>query len=90
MPTEADRPVVGRYHDVRDAGRWMQITWHPARGAYVLSLWRDNVCAATFQLDRANSAEVIADLARSLSLAQPRAVELHGGEPVGHGRMDVC
>ena len=37
-------------------------------GTGTLSIWRDGVCAATFRMDRAASAELVGDLVRSLSL----------------------
>ncbi|HEV7192432.1 MAG TPA: hypothetical protein VGN35_04430 [Jatrophihabitantaceae bacterium] len=53
--------------DTRDDGRWLRITWHPADDAFVLSIWRDRTCAATFQLARSASPELINTLTRSLA-----------------------
>src|SRR6266567_2722085 len=53
--------------DARDDGRWLRVNWHPADSLFVFSIWRDDVCAASFQLTRRDSPELISSLVRSLS-----------------------
>jgi hypothetical protein len=36
--------------DARGDDRSMRVSWHPEAGLVVLSLWRGNVCAASFRL----------------------------------------
>jgi hypothetical protein len=62
-------PSAAAFFDVRDEGRAMRVTWHAERDLFVLSLWRDGRCAATFQLDRGSTAELITCLATGLSVA---------------------
>ena len=58
--------------DTRDDGRWLRVTWHPSDDTFVLSIWRDRTCAATFQLARSASPDLITTLTRAL--AEPRAM----------------
>ena len=37
--------------DARGDGRALRVSWHTEADMVVLSLWRDNVCTGTFQLD---------------------------------------
>jgi hypothetical protein len=37
--------------DQRDAGRTLRVSWHHELGAVVLSIWRDNLCVATSQVN---------------------------------------
>jgi hypothetical protein len=44
-------PVVGSiFLDARGDDRVLRVSWHSEADLVVLSLWRDNVCAATFRL----------------------------------------
>ncbi|MDN5895185.1 MAG: hypothetical protein L0H93_14325 [Nocardioides sp.] len=44
-------PREGSIHvDARGGDRALKVTWHHDAGVVVLSMWRDNVCAATFRL----------------------------------------
>jgi len=36
--------------DARSGSRALRVTWHHESEVVVLSLWRDNLCAATFRL----------------------------------------
>ena len=36
--------------DARSADRVLRVSWHTEAELVVLSLWRDNVCAASFRL----------------------------------------
>jgi hypothetical protein len=53
--------------DARDGDRWLRVNWHSIDGLFVFSIWRDGVCAATFQLTRRDSPELVSSLVRSLS-----------------------
>jgi hypothetical protein len=66
MPT-GSRTVAGIYRDVRADDRWLRVAWHPGHGVFVFSVWREDECTATFQLARGASAELVADIVRSLS-----------------------
>lgn len=55
------------FDDVRDGGRNLRVTWHPIGEIFVISIWRDGVCAATSRLDRAAAATLIATLAGHLA-----------------------
>jgi hypothetical protein len=57
----------GLFPDARGDDRWLRVTWHPAHNVFVLSIWRNETCSATFQLDRTMSSELVADVVRSLS-----------------------
>lgn len=46
------------FFDPRDEGRSLRLTWHPGTRTYVLSIWRDGECAATFRL-RADEAPTL-------------------------------
>jgi hypothetical protein len=68
MEAGAVLPARGAlYADARGADRWLRVTWHPAHNVFVVSIWREGRCVGTFHLDRGSSAEVIGDLAESLS-----------------------
>jgi hypothetical protein len=44
-------PELGSIHlDARGAERVLRVSWHTEQELVVLSLWRDNLCAATFRL----------------------------------------
>jgi hypothetical protein len=44
-------PAVGSiFLDARGDERALRVSWHSEADLVVLSLWRDNVCAATFRL----------------------------------------
>ena len=52
-------PELGTIHlDARGADRVLRVSWHTEAELVVLSLWRDNVCAATFRL----AADEVVDL----------------------------
>jgi hypothetical protein len=44
-------PAVGSiFLDARGDDRALRVSWHSEADLVVLSLWRDNVCTATFRL----------------------------------------
>lgn len=60
-------PVAGEvFDDARDDGRFLRVSWHPADGMCVLSIWREARCVATFQLARAAAADLINELVQGL------------------------
>jgi hypothetical protein len=44
-------------------GRRLRATWHAEAECFVVSLWRDERCVGTVQLDAASAAEMAAALA---------------------------
>lgn len=53
-------PRVGRtYFDVRDDGRTMRVSWHPRDEFFVLSMWRNGSCVATFRLADSEAADLV-------------------------------
>ena len=51
MPAARPLPELGSIHlDARGADRALRVSWHSEADLVVLSLWRENVCAATFRL----------------------------------------
>lgn len=65
------RSTTSVLRDKRDAGRALRITWHAPDDAFVLSTWRGQVCASTFQLPRSDVPDLIAALARGLADSAP-------------------
>lgn len=60
-------PATSVLPDRRDAGRALRVTWHATEDLFVLSTWRDEVCASTFQLQRSDVPILINALARGLA-----------------------
>ena len=59
MTEVSAHPTSGAvFFDPRDAGRSLRLTWHRDSRTYVLSIWRDGECAATFRL-RADEAPAL-------------------------------
>jgi hypothetical protein len=51
MPAARPLPELGSiFLDARGDDRALRVSWHDDAGVVVLSLWRDNVCAASFRL----------------------------------------
>lgn len=57
--------------DQRDGGRSLRLSWHPELTTFVLSIWRDDVCTATFHLPLAD----VGVLMHSLTDVLTREVE---------------
>jgi hypothetical protein len=64
-------PATSVLLDRRDAGRVLRVTWHGAEDLFVLSMWRNGVCASSFQLQRSAVPALIGALAGGL--AEPSA-----------------
>lgn len=63
-------PSVGSiFLDARGAERALRVSWHSEADLVVISLWRDNVCAASFRL----AVEEVPDLIDLLRLGLDRA-----------------
>lgn len=52
--------------DQRDAGRALRVSAHVDQGFVTLSIWRDDVCVATHQLNADDVPALIEMLARTL------------------------
>ncbi|WP_148616099.1 hypothetical protein [Nocardioides rubriscoriae] len=55
--------------DPRGGERALRVSWHQEAEVCVLSLWRDNVCAATFRLAIDEVPDLIALLREGLDLS---------------------
>jgi hypothetical protein len=67
MSSRRPRPIAGAVlGDARGDGRALRVTWHDEVGVVVLSVWRDNVCAATVRLAPAEALDLIHTLAAGL------------------------
>lgn len=74
--------------DARDGGRALRVSWHPADDLCVFSIWREDHCAATFQLVRSDAPELISCLVEGL--AQPpstRSSATYGVAPTGLSKL---
>lgn len=62
-------PELGSIHlDARGADRVLRVSWHTESELVVLSLWRENVCTATFRLGADEVADLIAVLQAGLDV----------------------
>jgi len=63
-------PAVGSiFLDARGDERALRVSWHPEADLVVISLWRDNVCAASFRL----AVDEVPDLVELLRTGLDRA-----------------
>ena len=70
MPAARPLPELGSiYLDARGGDRALRVSWHSEADLVVLSLWRENVCAATFRL----SIDEVPDLIELLQSGLHRA-----------------
>jgi hypothetical protein len=82
-------PAVGSiFLDARGDERALRVSWHPEADLVVLSLWRDNVCAASFRLAVDEVPDLIALLRGGLDVAYDRALTQRR-EPHASPRADV-
>lgn len=58
----------GVQRDLRNEGRALRVSAHPADGLVSLSLWRDDACIATHQMAAADVSVLISLLADSLGV----------------------
>jgi hypothetical protein len=67
-------PVNGTvFLDHRDAGRALRLSWHDELGIVVFSIWRDDTCVATAQVERADVPRLIGSLVDGLAQVSPAA-----------------
>jgi len=67
-------PEVGSiFLDARGDDRALRVSWHSEADLVVLSLWRDNLCAASFRLSIDEVPDLIAMLRRGLDQAYAEA-----------------
>ncbi len=72
----AARPLPGVgsiFLDARGSERALRVSWHSEADLVVLSLWRDNVCAASFRLSIEEVPELIELLRDGLGRAYRHA-----------------
>ena len=70
MSAARPQPVLGSiYLDARGDERALRVSWHSEADLVVLSLWRDNLCAASFRL----SVDEVPDLIELLRTGLDRA-----------------
>jgi hypothetical protein len=63
-------PELGSiFLDARGSERALRVSWHSEADVVVLSLWRDNLCAASFRLSIDEVPELIAMLRDGLDRA---------------------
>ena len=63
------------YIDARGDERGLRVSWHAEADVVVLSLWRENVCTATFRL----AVEDVPDLISTLTAGLARGYETARG-----------
>ena len=67
-------PALGSiFLDTRGSDRALRVSWHSEADLVVLSLWRDNVCAASFRMSVDELPELIAMLRSGLDHAYRHA-----------------
>jgi hypothetical protein len=67
-------PALGSiFLDARGSERALRVSWHSEADIVVLSLWRDNVCAASFRLGIEEVPELIDMLRTGLDRAYRHA-----------------
>jgi hypothetical protein len=76
-------PAVGSiFLDARGDERALRVSWHSEADLVVLSIWRDNVCAASFRLAVEEVPELIellrTGLARAYRHAPTRDRQIYG------------
>ncbi|MDX6285652.1 MAG: hypothetical protein QOG53_1137 [Frankiales bacterium] len=73
-------PLSGSvFFDRRDARRSMRVSWHAESKVFVISMWRDDVCIASFPLAADEAARFVHTVVRSLA----------GDDPVTIGQDSV-
>ncbi len=68
MPAARPLPEAGSvFVDARGEDRALRVSWHTEADLVVLSLWRDNVCTASFRLHASEVPDLIATLTAGLA-----------------------
>ena len=74
MPATRPLPEVGSvFLDARGADRALRVSWHSEADVVVLSVWRENVCGASFRLAIDEVPELIEMLRSGLDRAYRHA-----------------
>ena len=85
MPAARPLPRTGSIHvDARGQDRALRVSWHHESGLVVLSLWRDNVCAASFRLAVDEVPDLIEVLRTGLDQTYATALAEHA-QRLAHG-----
>ncbi|PZF97390.1 hypothetical protein C1I99_15665 [Micromonospora deserti] len=72
------------FTDIRGGDRTMRISWHPERGALVLSLWAGTVCRGSFRMAADDLDNLLALLDEITSTLRPAVGAASGGSaPTG-------
>ncbi|HEV7191725.1 MAG TPA: hypothetical protein VGN35_00865 [Jatrophihabitantaceae bacterium] len=61
------RAATNVFRDRRNDGRALRVTWHPVDDVFVLSTWRGEICASTFQINRSDVPDLLVAFARGLA-----------------------
>ena len=70
MPAVRPLPELGSiYLDARGSDRALRVSWHSESDLVVLSVWRENVCVASFRLSIEEVPELIDMLRAGLDRA---------------------
>jgi hypothetical protein len=59
------------FFDARGDDRALRVSWHDEADMVVVSLWRDNVCAATFRLAADDVPDLVDTLVDALRKRRP-------------------
>ena len=73
QPARPFPPTGSVFLDARGEGRAMRVSWHHESGLVVVSLWRENLCTASFRLPVEEVPELVALLCEGLDAACPPA-----------------
>ena len=74
------------FTDLRGGDRTMRVSWHPERGAVVLSLWSGTVCRGSFRLAAADVPKLLSlltDVTAAIDTAAEPAGSAPGSPPRG-------
>ncbi|MEP6814273.1 MAG: hypothetical protein ABI873_01840 [Marmoricola sp.] len=79
--------TVGAFLDTRGGDRALRVTWHhepaPHGAVVLLSMWRADVCVASFRLPIDEVPGLIAALRSGLDSAYETAYDAHAGQEPG-------
>jgi hypothetical protein len=62
------------FFDPRDSRRSMRVSWHAEAGVFVISMWRDDSCVASFPLAAGEAARFVHTFVSSLAGDDPAAI----------------
>ena len=68
-------PLSGSvFFDRRDPRRSLRVSWHPEAGAFILSMWRDDACIASFPLATDEAARFVHTFVSALAGDDPAVI----------------